>query len=567
MPAKPARNIRRRRRDQLIAWASPVLAGLQTAPYLTLIATVGGVVAVLILALRMTALASAPESLYLQSGLAQSSTQVQHFVHGYVSQLMSAGMWLLAPAFGLALLRGKGHEKVLPITLASVAIFIFWLQDDLYRNYAAATASKLGEDLSLPAYYLKLVVTSVALLSPPVMAWLYYRATIFDLHVLRSFLIPFALCFFGLVAIRVLFDFFDNGKDFMEARFSGAQIATFYLIQIPKFVVEIIDISLLLSLLYSVTRMSRYNEIIAMLSAGRSVNRILLPLFLVGIFASLFTMACNYQWAPEADRKTSDLLRLAEEADPERKARKARAGGSRVAAINRIDRRFWFLNEVPIDLDDDNKIDHVEIHEHDNTGRLVRSLYAKAANWQAQTPPAWIFHNVREMLHSENPEFSEDRRHVRLVIRGWRETPWRLLSESAKMPAHFLTVPQLASYLRTNHEFPESRLASYRTWWHERLARPLRCLVVVLFAAPLGILYARKSLMGSVASSMILYFSMYFLTSIFVRLGETHKLPAVVAGWSVNIIFGTVGAILLWQRSHNRIFLDTLNRLMFWKKA
>ena len=561
------RNIRKRW-QRLRPWGRRVWDAVIEAPHLMLIAWAGGLLGLLLLVWRMAALYMSSESLYLHAALVQSNGEVQAFTHHFVSQLLRWGAVLFAPALVLSLIRSRGAERLLPISLASLAVWMIWLEADLHAHHAAASISNLGEEPSLPAYYWKLVVTSTAILSPPVMAWFYLRSTILDRHILRQFLIPFSLCFFGLMTIFITFDVLDNGKDFIEARFNGAQIAWFYIVQIPKFIVEVIDISLLLAVLYSLGRMSRYNEIISMIGSGRSVPRLLVPLFLVGILAAVITMACNYQWAPEADRRKSDMLRLAEERDPQRKARKARAGGERVAYMNRAERRFWYLNEIPIDLSETNKIDQVEIHEHDESGKLVKSIYAKSALWQPREPPVWIFYNVRIMTHLDDPDrIVDDQRIYRLPIDTWRETPWQLLSESAKMPAQFLSMPQLASYLNTNRDAPAAQLASYRTWWHDRLARPLRCLVVVLFAAPLGIVYSRRGLMGSVASTIILYFAMYFLTTIFIRLGETYKLPAAAAAWIVNIVFGSVGAALLWQRSHNREFAQAFRRLRIWKKA
>jgi LPS export ABC transporter permease LptG len=569
-PVNRARNIRRHPHG-IRAWARMLWDALESTPHLTLIASLGGVLCILLIASRMAADYGGPGSYYRHSALAESDAEVRVFTYEFGSVLMRCGALLLAPALLLSLVRNRGLDRLLPITLASVAVTIFWLRSDLFENFTLLAISNLGEEPSLPAYYCKLVVIGATLLCPPLIMWLYQRSTLLDKYVLKTFLVPFCICFFGLIALFIIFDLRDNARDFIEANFSGRQIARFYLIQIPKLVVEVIDISLLLAVLYSLSRMSRYKEIISMLGAGRSVGRILLPLFCVGFYSTLVMMACNYQWAPEADRKKSDMLRLAEEADPQRKARKAKAGGERVAYMNRADRRFWFLNEVPIDLSENNKIDQIEIHQHDEQGRLIWSLYAKNAIWQGRTPPVWIFYNVREMTYPNSedisPGISYDHRLPRLPKEGWAETPWRLLSESAKLPAQFLSVPQLASYLKTNREFPEGRLASYRTWWHDRLARPLRCVVVILFAAPLGIVYSRRGLMGSVASSVILYVAMYFLTSIFIRMGETSKLPAMMAAWSVNILFGGVGALLLWQRSKNREFAQLLAAMKFWKKA
>jgi lipopolysaccharide export system permease protein len=350
----------------------------------------------------------------------------------------------------------------------------------------------------------------------------------------------------------------------LEARFSAGQMRLFYLVQLPKFLVEIIDISLLLAVLYSLGRLSRHNEIISMVTAGVSVPRLLLPLFIAGGFAALITLACSYQYAPEADRKKGDLMQLADDIGADRQNSRARTSAQRVAYVNRDDRRFWYLENVPIDLNDRNSITGVEIHEFNEDGTLRWSLFARRAFWIPPKVPGdpgeWQFRTVREMFHARDARRYVDTQSGMVVKRGWRETPWRLLSESAKLPAQFLTVPQLSSYLRMNREFPESKLASYRTWWHDRLARPLRCLIVVLFAAPLGIVFSRRGLMGSVASTILLYFAMYFLTTVFLRLGESGKIPAASATWTVNIVFTCVGLVLLWQRSTGATLGDLWRR-------
>ncbi|MFN0126240.1 MAG: LptF/LptG family permease, partial [Verrucomicrobiales bacterium] len=489
----------------------------------------------------------------------------KEFLRTFVEYWLGWTLGLLLPAFLLGLLRLRGREIVLPVTLACGVVLIWWLLEDLVATFGGELArSQLGEESSMPAYIGKLVVTSLAIMSPAAMVWCYQRGRVLDRHVFRSFLVPFLLCFFGLLALFVFFDFYDNGKDLLEARFSVVQVLRFYAVQLPKFMVEIIDISLVLAVLYSLGRLSRHNEIISMVTAGISVPRLLLPLFLAGGFAALITLACSYQYAPEADRKKSDLMQLAEDIGADRQDARVRTSAQRVAYMNREDRRFWYLENVPIDLGDRNYITGVTIHELNPDGSFRWSLFARRANWVPSTTPGesgeWQFRTVREMFHHRDAHQYRDTQSGTVAKRGWRETPWRLLSESAKLPAQFLTVPQLTSYLRMNREFPESKLASYRTWWHDRLARPLRCLIVVLFAAPLGIVFSRRGLMSSVATTMLIYFGMYFLTIVFLRLGESGKIPAASATWTVNLVFAAVGVILLWQRTTGATFAGLWRR-------
>lgn len=464
--------------------------------------------------------------------------------------LNGAMMWLL-PVLLLGVLRARRFWKLVPMAVLCLACYAWWLEADLHAYYQGAAASPLGEPPAPEAYYGKLAVMLLAFLMPLATTALYLCSTLLDRHLTRAFLTPFCFCFFGMLVLFGFFDFYDNGKDLLEAKFGLREIGLFYLVQVPKFAVEIIDISLLLAVLYALSSLSRHNEIISMIGAGRSVPRILLPIFAAGLFASVLALAFNYQWAPEADRKKSEMLKLAGDLAEGRKFKSKKTNAKRVTYINRQAQRLWFLQEVPIDLSDKNRIEGVEIHEFEER-RLHRSLYAEEALWEGGAQPKWLFlERVKIIHHDRDPEQTKTEHHEQWEETGWTETPWQLLSESAKLPAEFLSVPQLASYLKTNHDAAPARLAGYRTWWHDRLARPLRCFIVVLFAAPLGIVFSRRGLMGSVAGTILLYFTMYFLTTFVIRMGESSLLAPAAAAWTINVAFGAVGLLLLWQRATN----------------
>src|SRR5882672_10225943 len=96
-----------------------------------------------------------------------------------------------------------------------------------------------------------------------------------DRYLLRNFLEPFFLCFFGFLAIWLVFDLGDNGQDFIDAHASFKQIGIYYFTQLPQIIMVSLPVGLLLALIFCLSRMSRTNELISMLTAGRSVGRIL----------------------------------------------------------------------------------------------------------------------------------------------------------------------------------------------------------------------------------------------------------------------------------------------------
>src|SRR5256885_2782150 len=94
-----------------------------------------------------------------------------------------------------------------------------------------------------------------------------------------------------MVAIWLIYDLVENTVTFQDAHLSPGTIALFYLKQLPFILVNWIPLAVLLGLLYVLPRMSRRNEIVSMLGAGRSVFRILLPIIILGL---ILTAVCTF---------------------------------------------------------------------------------------------------------------------------------------------------------------------------------------------------------------------------------------------------------------------------------
>jgi len=71
-----------------------------------------------------------------------------------------------------------------------------------------------------------------------------------DRYLLRNLLEPFLICFFGFLAIWLVFDLGENGRDFLDARASFKQIAYFYFTQLPQMNLISLPVGLLLALIF-----------------------------------------------------------------------------------------------------------------------------------------------------------------------------------------------------------------------------------------------------------------------------------------------------------------------------
>src|SRR6058998_3697310 len=359
-----------------------------------------------------------------------------------------------------------------------------------------------------------------------------------DRYVIRNFLQVYCYCIAGFISIWLIFDVSDNISMFIDQHVPLSLVARYYGTQIPQVFIILLPVSLLLSLLFALGRMSRANEIVSMLTAGVSLPRVLLPLIGIGLLTVGVSMALNYSLAPHAELARKALLSQA----------RGRPDTSIEGQIfrNRTDLRTWFIQNFRLGS---NAFNNVQVLQQDADDNIVTNYIATRAFYRPETK-TWDLENVKVVHYDHAGNILDEQIYPSLKIEHWSETPFRL--GSANERAEFLSLPELREYLRFNADFPPTLLAPFRTHLQYRLALPWTCLVVVCIAAPLGIGYSRRGILSSVAASVILVFAMNFLVHLFLALGEGDRVPAWIAAWTPNIIFAAIGLYLLYLRASNR---------------
>lgn len=466
----------------------------------------------------------------------------------------------LIPALAVALVRCRRSALVLPVALVCGWFFLWWLGTDLHRNLERAFRDPLGMQSSPTAYFVKLGLMGFLILSVPLLMGLYLRATLLDRYLVRCFAMPFLMCVGAIAGIMITMDLLNNANDFVDNKFGFGKILLFYLAQMPQILVTITEASLLLACLYALGRMSRYNELISMMSAGRSVARIISPVLIFGAWCSFAVMALNYQLAPQSDRTKQEMLK---ENSRRTSARDAKGVEYNVPYRNREDRRNWLIFRLPYDLSDRNSMNEVWVMQQDKMGDPQFMIVAKRAAWNAALR-TWTFYQAAVMDFNKDLTLKSLRFEEKFPIaESWRETPGSILSD--RLNPEYLGVPELLAYLRTNQSLPARSLAKYEAALHWRFALPFRCFLLVLIAAPLGIVSSRRGLLGGVSTAVALFIGIFFCSAVVLKAGEGLYLPPALGAWLTNGLFLAVGLLLLWLRSRNRT-LQSLNPFMQFRR-
>jgi lipopolysaccharide export system permease protein len=376
-----------------------------------------------------------------------------------------------------------------------------------------------------------------------------------DRYVLRSFLEPFFICFLAFLGILLVFDLNDNLADFVEAKAKWKQVGVYYLHQLPNFILLSMPIGLLLALLYSLSRMSRSNEIISMLASGRSVLRVLLPLFVCGLVATGVCLWLNYELAPRSTAvREADLKRFKSDRRAE-----ALSVTESLLAKDRQTNRIWFIRRVDTKKDGMQLFNDVNVTQLDDEGKPSIRFQAQGA-FYVPRDGKWVLNLGRKIEYDregnivgEIDDWSKE-----FTARGsrsystWRETPYRIFSTT--FVADQMSVPELREYLEYNADFPPAQLAPFRTNLQYRWALPAACFAVVLIAAPLGIVFSRRAVLASVAASLFLFFAYLFLMFLMLALGKGGYVSPAVAAWTPDAALAVAGCYLLYLRSTNREF-------------
>ncbi len=120
-----------------------------------------------------------------------------------------------------------------------------------------------------------------------------------------------------------------------------------------------------------------------------------------------------------------------------------------------------------------------------------------------------------------------------------REGRWTPLSKGVRE----LTVPELSDAIRTRR--PEGRDATpFEVEWQKRFALPAACLVLTLLAV--GMMPRTRT--AALALFAVVVFSYYLQLRIGEQSAERGAISPVMAMWSGNVLFATLGGLLLLKR-------------------
>ncbi len=347
-------------------------------------------------------------------------------------------------------------------------------------------------------------------------------------HLRREFLRTFALTMLAFVAIYVIADFFDRFDDFLKHDASVADIARSFLFKIPMIVTQITPIAVLAGGLVGLGLLARNNEFVALRACGVSIWQVLAPLVLLAAVIGVGVFIWNETVVPASARQWHQVWNR----DIKKKKAASVFTGREVWFHGRAG--FYNVNRVAMRRQ---ALLGITVYQLGPDFRPVRMVQAASAVWDGHR---W------ELIGPRTREFGPD------GVREFDGEPAGFELPETLEDFRILSVePEEFSYRmlrRQIHGLQAKGVDASESWvdLHLKLALPAASIILMLVAVPLASRGTRVSSLPAAAGlGFALGFS-YFIVLAFARaLGQTGTLPAVVAAWAANAVFGLIAAYLL----------------------
>lgn len=360
---------------------------------------------------------------------------------------------------------------------------------------------------------------------------------ILDDYVLRSFIGSFFLIEISFVLLSLIFSFFELLGDIVHNRAGLAVVGDYLLNLTPSMIYNITPLSVLIAVLVTISVLNRSSELTAMKATGISIYRVVVPILVIAFALGIMMFSFDQLYLPAANRKQEALRSEIKGKPPRTFLRPDHEwvfGESKPGQPARIF-YYEFFDSAS------NRFANLTVLEFQpNSFVLARRIFAADVLWDP-LQNQWIFNHgwVRTFQNG--------------TISSYNTFVSRTFPEIAEPPGYFkkedlqsseMTFTALAHYI---HDLGESgfNTVPLRVQLNKKIAYPLVTLVMAVLAIPFALSMGRRGSLTGVAIAIGVAIAYWVIAGLFEAMGNVNTLPAALAAWSPDLLFGLIGSYLL----------------------
>jgi len=355
---------------------------------------------------------------------------------------------------------------------------------------------------------------------------------ILDDYILHDFLIYLGLILATFIILSLVFNFFELLGDIVRNRVPLVTVGAYMANVVPGMLYLMTPLSVLISVLVTFGLMQKANEITAMKANGISIYRAIVPVLLLGAVIPVGLFFFDQYWLPQANKRQDQLWNAIK--------------GKPAQTYLRPDRKWIFGQRSNIYYyeffdPDRNHFAGISVFEFDPaTFQFTRRIYAARARWAPELEK-WVFEDGWERAF-DGP-----------AIRQYRTFDVATFAELSEPPAYFkkevkqsseMSYKELSRYIKDLQQsgFDVVRL---RVQLQKKFAFPLITFVMAVLAVPFALSTGRRGALAGVATAISIAVMYWVASGLFEAMGNVSQLPAALAAWAPDVIFGFAGGYMI----------------------
>ncbi len=359
-----------------------------------------------------------------------------------------------------------------------------------------------------------------------------------DDYVMREYATNFSIVLFSFSTLFLIFTFFELIGPIFRNRTPLITVGEYLINLIPFILYNVTPLCALVAVLVTFGTLNRTSELTAMKSSGISLYRIITPVLFVTLLISAGLFVFDELYLPNANRRQEALLSVIKDKPAQTFSRPDRQWISGQTNNAGEPARIFYYQYFNAEK---NNFDNITVFEFDPASfTLHRRIFASSASWDPHLNN-WVFDNGWQRTFSGE------------TIATYQPFTVSTFPEIKEQPAYFKKeyIPsQEMNYNELSRYIDDLKQSGFETkrlsvQLNKKVAYPLITLVMAILAIPFALSMGKKGSLTGIATAIGLAITYWVVALIFESFGNVNTLPAVLAAWTPDLLFGIAGAYLL----------------------
>ena len=360
---------------------------------------------------------------------------------------------------------------------------------------------------------------------------------ILDQYVVVEFLKTFFLVLSAFVMLMLVFTTFDLLADILRNHIALTTVGLYLINLTPSMLYQLAPLAVLIAVLVTFGALNRNSEIIAMKATGISLYRLVVPIVAIASILAISLFLFDQSYLPLANQRQEALRDIIKGRPPRTFLHPEQTwifGDPHPGEPARI---FHYKFFDP----DQKEFANLSLFEFDpSTFAVSRRIFATRVYWDPDSS-SWKFlngwqHDIKDGKVSDYQEFQQT------SFSEIHEDPGYFTKEEKQ--AQEMNFGQLDRYIGDLRQSGFDTMRLRVQLWH-KLANPLIAVVMAVLAIPFALSMGRRGSLTGIAVAIAVALSYFVVNGLFEAMGNVNYLPAALAAWTPDILFGLTGGYLL----------------------